>query len=36
MTVQESCFRSVGRVESVTRAKPAVPSAESACLTHTA
>jgi len=36
MTVQESCFRSVGRVEPVTRTKPPIADAEEACLTHTA
>ncbi len=35
MTVQESCFRSIGRVEPVTRAKH-IAGADAACLSHTA
>jgi hypothetical protein len=36
MTVQEPGCRSMGRVESLMRAKPAIRSADAACLTHTA
>jgi hypothetical protein len=36
MTVQEPGLRSVGRVESLTRAKPVVPGPDAACLKHTA